>query len=393
MTTNTACIAKNTLMLYFRHILIILVSLYTVRVVLETLGAEDYGIYNVVVGVVTMLGFLSGSMASASQRYFSFELGRGDYEQLKRIFSLNLMIYAMIAIVVLLLAETIGLWFVNTKLILPRDRMDAVQWIYHCSIISFLVSIMATPYMSSLIAHEEMKIYASVSIVETLLKLGIVFLLKIIPLDKLQLYGILLCVVTIINTEIYREVCKRKFQECRFRLYWNKDLFKEIACYTGWNLFGSVSLAFKNQVINIILNQFFNPAVVAARGIASSINSAVASFSTNFSVALNPQIIKQYAAEQKTEMLRLMFRGTKVTYFLMYLFALPLIIEMPFVLAIWLGDPPEYTVLFSRLVLVDGIILSFSYQATAVIQATGKNKLHQIVQGGVFFLLYGVQKH
>jgi O-antigen/teichoic acid export membrane protein len=384
--SNTRRIAKNTLMLYFRQILIMLVSLYTVRVVLETLGAEDYGIYNVVAGVVTMFGFLSGSMAAASQRYLAFEIGRGDYEQLKRVFSLCLTIYVLIALAVLVLAETIGLWFVSNKLIIPPERKSAALWVYQFSIISFLFTIMVTPYMAAIIAREDMNIYAHMSIIETILKLGIVFLLRFMRWDKLPLYGLLLCAVTIISMGIYRIVCKHKYQECRFRFYWNKDLFKDIAGYTGWNLYGSIAWIFKNQIVNILINQFFNPAVVAARGIASSVNSAVSSFSNNFSVALNPQIIKNFAANQKTEMLCLMFRGAKGAYFLMYLFTLPIMIEMPFVLSIWLKSPPEYSVLFTRLVLLDTLINSVSYPIVAAIQATGKNKLQQIVQGSIFFL-------
>jgi O-antigen/teichoic acid export membrane protein len=205
--SNTTRIAKNTLMLYFRQILIMLVSLYTVRVVLETLGAEDYGIYNVVAGVVTMFGFLSVSMANSSLRYFSFELGRGDYEQLKRLFNLNLMIYILIAVLVLVLAESIGVWFVSNKLVIPLERKDAALGVYQASIISFLFTILTAPYMAVIIAHEDMNVYAYVSIVEVLLKLAVIFLLRLFLMAKLFLYGILMCIVTVINTAIYRTIC------------------------------------------------------------------------------------------------------------------------------------------------------------------------------------------
>jgi O-antigen/teichoic acid export membrane protein len=363
-----------------------LVSLYTVRVVLNTLGAEDYGIYNVVAGVVTMFGFLSGSMATASQRYFSFELGRGDFDQLKKVFSLSLLIYVLIGIVILLLGETIGLWFVNNKLVIPLERKSVALWVYQFSIISFLFTILTSPYMAMIIAHEDMNIYAYISIVEVFLKLGSVFILRFILWDKLQLYGILMCVVTIINTTVYRGLCKKKYQECTFSFYWNKDLFKEIASYSGWNMFGASVGIFKNQLVNIILNQFFNPLVVAARSIATMVDSAVMSFSHNFNNAMRPPIIKNYAAGQKEKMLLLMFSGSKGTYLLMYLFVLPLVLEMPMILTLWLKNPPEYAVLFTRLMLFDVLINSLSFPLMTAAQATGKIKLYQAVVGGILLL-------
>ena len=384
--SNTARIAKNTLILYFRHILIMLVSLYTVRVVLETLGVVDYGIYNVAAGVVTMFGFLSGSMATASQRYFSFEMGRGDFEQLGKLFSLNIMIYALIAVVVLLLAETVGLWFVNEKLAVPIERKPAILWVYQFSVISFLFTIFVSPYMAMIIAHEDMNIYAYVSIIEAALKLAFVFVLQLIALDKLTLYGFLILAATVINTSIYRIICMKKYKVCRFRFYWNKNLLKEIAGYSGWSMFGASVGIFKHQIVNILLIQFFNPVVVTARVIASQVDSAVASLSHNFSTAMRPQIVKSYAAGQKENMLSLMFRGSKGTYLLMYLFALPLALEMPIILGLWLKNPPEYAVLFTRLVLVDVLITSVSYTIMMAAQATGKIMMYQSVVGGILLL-------
>jgi O-antigen/teichoic acid export membrane protein len=386
MQSNTRRIAKNTLMLYFRQILIMLVSLYTVRVVLETLGAEDYGIYNVVAGVVTRFGFLSISMATATQRYLSFEIGKGDFEQLKKIFSLSFEIYVLIAVIVLLLAETVGLWFVANKLVIPMERQNAAFWIYQFSIISFVFSILTSPYMAAIISHEDMNIYAYVSIIEVALKLGIVFLLQLIQWDNLKLYGLLLCSVVALIALVYWTICRFKYPECKVSKYWNQKLFKEITSYTGWNLFGSLVGIFKIQAINILLNQFFNPVIVAARGIASTVNSAVISFSNNFSTALRPQIIKSYAADNRKEMLKIMFYGSKGTYFLMYLFTLPLVLEANTVLSLWLKSPPEYTVLFTRLALIDALIDSISYPIMTVAQATGKIKLYQSVVGGILLL-------
>jgi O-antigen/teichoic acid export membrane protein len=363
-----------------------LVSLYTVRVVLEALGAEDYGIYNVVAGVVTMFSFLSGAMAMASQRYFSFEIGKGDFEQLKKIFSLNLLIYFLIAIVVLLLAETIGLWFISNKLLIPLERKLAAVWLYQFSMVSFLFTIMTSPYMAMIIAREDMNVYAYVSIVEAVLKLGVVFILRLILWDKLTLYGMLMLSVAIIITTIYRIVCARKYQEGKFKFYWNTDLFKEIMSYTGWNMFGASVGIFKNQIMNILLNQFFNPVVIVARSIAASVNGAIASFSHNFNTAMRPQIIKSYAAGKKEEMLSLMFRGAKGAYLLMYLFVLPLMLEVSVVLTLWLKNPPEYAVFFTRLALLDVLIESMSYPIMTAAQATGKIKLYQSVVGGILLL-------
>ena len=384
--SSTKRIAKNTLMLYFRQILIMLVSLYTVRVVLNTLGAEDYGIYNVVAGVVTMFSFLSGAMATASQRYFAFEMGKGNEEGLQKIFSVTMIIYVLLALIIMLLAETVGLWFVNTKLVIPTERMVAARWIYRFAILSFMVTLLTTPYMASIIAHENMNVYAYVSIVEVALKLGVVFLLQVLPYDKLIVYGGLLLFVACINTGLYRGYCKKHYLECRFRLVWDKVLFKEMVSYSGWNLFGASVGIVKNQIINILLNLFFGPLVNAARAVSAQVNSAIVSFSQNFSTAMRPQIIKSYAAENYEETMQLVFRGCKGTFFLMYLFALPLMIEMPYVLKLWLKEPPELSVLFTRLALLDALIDSISYPIMTLAQATGKIKLYQGVVGGVLLL-------
>ena len=383
---TTKRIAKNTLMLYFRQILIMIVSLYTVRVVLNTLGAEDYGIYNVVAGVVTMFSFLSNSMATASQRYFSYALGQNDSESLKKYFSMSFTIYCLIALVVLIFAETVGLWFVTQKLVIPCERQNASFWIYQASIFSMICTILTAPFMASIIAHEDMNIYAYVSIIEVVLKLCIVFLLPLFAIDKLIFYGLLMAGVVFVNTAIYRTICVKKYVECKFSFFWEKSLFKELVSYTGWNMFGSAVGVFKNQIVNIILNQFFNPVVNAARGIAAQVNSAVNSFAQNFSTAVRPQIIKNYASGEKEKMLQLMFRSCKATFFFLFVFALPLILEMPYVLKLWLKNVPEYAVLFTILALIDALIDTISYPLMAAAQATGKIKLYQSVVGGVLLL-------
>jgi O-antigen/teichoic acid export membrane protein len=386
MPTNTARIAKNTLMLYFRQILIMLASLYTVRVVLETLGVEDYGIYNVVGGVVAMFGFLSNSMAAASQRYFAFEIGRGDFEQLRKVFSLSLTIYIMIAALILVLAETAGLWFVCNKLVIPAERKNATIWVYQFAIISFLFTMVTTPYMGSVIAHENMSIYAYVSIVEVLLRLFVVYIIQVIAVDKLKLYGFLMLAVTFINTGIYRLICTKKYKECKFRLYWDYGLFKELTSYVGWNFFGSISGIVKNQGINILLNIYFGPIVNAARAIAMQVDSAVLNFATNFTTAVRPQIVKSYASGNQSQMLSLVFYSTKATSFLLLFFILPLQLELSFVLNVWLKQIPEYVLAFTRIMLVNAVIDSISYPLMGASQATGKIAVYQTVVGGISIL-------
>lgn len=375
-------IAKNTLMLYFRQILIMLVSLYTVRVVLNVLGAEDYGIYNVVAGVVTMFSFLGNAMATASQRYFSFDLGKNDNEHLKTTFSVTFQIYILLALFVVLIAETLGIWFVNHKLVIPEERLTAANWIFQAAIISFLLTLITTPYMAAIIAHENMKVYAYVSIVEVGLKLGIVFVLRFLPYDKLIIYGILLAIVALINTSLYRIYCYKHFSECKFRFVKDKELFKEIVSYSGWNLFGSVSTVVRKQGITILLNLFFGPIVNAARAVSSQVSSAVMSFAQNFSNALKPQIIKLYAAEKRDDMQKMLMSGTKIVFFLMFIICVPFYFEAPYVMKLWLKTVPEYTVLFVRLVTIHALIDSISYPLMAVVQATGKITLYQIIVGG-----------
>ena len=382
---DTRRIARNTLFLYFRQILIMAVSLYTVRVVLAVLGAEDYGIYNVVAGTVTMLGFLSGAMATASQRYFSFDLGRGDTEHLRTTFSVTLQIYALLALIVLLLAETAGLWLVNRRLVIPPARMAAANCIYQAAVVSFMLTLLTAPYMAGVIAHEDMGVYAYASIAETAMKLAVVFLLRVLPFDRLAVYGILLAAVAFVNTGIYRLWCRR-YDECRFRMVRDGALLREMVSYSGWNLFGNVAGIIKNQGVNILLNVRFGAVVNAARGIAGQVNSAVVSFSQNFSTALRPQIIKGYAANQREDTLRLVYRGCKFTFFLMYIFSLPLCLEMGGILGLWLKNPPEHVVIFTRLALADAVVDSISYPLMTLAQATGRIRLYQGVVGGILLL-------
>ena len=389
--SNTTRIAKNTLMLYFRQILIMLVSLYTVRVVLETLGAEDYGIYNVVGGIVMFFSFLSGTMASATQRFFSFALGQGDLEKLKKTFTVNLIVYGSIAVVAFILLKTAGLWFINERLHIPPDRFESAFWVFNFSVFTFIAVIFTTPFMAIIIAHEDMQIYAYISIIEAIMKLGVVFLLTYLPWDKLELYGMLIFAVSVIVFVIYFIICTRKYKEVQFRrFYWDKNLLREITGFTGWTLFGQLTTVMRNQAVIILLNQMFNPVVVAAKAVAANITGAVNTFAANFNVGLYPPIIKSYAADDKKEMFLLMFRGSKITFFLMWVFALPLFLEMESVLQIWLKNPPPAAVLFTRLALIEVLINSISLPLATAARAPGKMRTYELTLGTIQIAIFPV---
>jgi O-antigen/teichoic acid export membrane protein len=363
-----------------------LVSLYTVRVVLNTLGAEDYGIYNVVAGVVTMFGFLSSSMAMGSRRHLAFELGKGDYDQLEKVFSLDLIIYILLGLIIIILGETLGLWFVNNKLVVPDTRINASRWIYQFSIISFFLQLMTTPYMAAVTAHEDMNIYAYLSIMEVILKLVIVFILRVLNADKLIVYGFLTLTVTFINTGIYRFVCVKKYRECKFKLYWDFHLFKELFSYTGFIIFGQIAVVIRHQGIDILLNMFFGPVVNAARAVAKQVNNAVFSFANNISNAVHPQVIKSYAEGKQPQMIMLVFRSSKIMFFLSLFFILPLQLELPFALQVWLKNIPEYFLIFTRIILIEALIESLAHPLSWIFHATGKIKLDQIMESGIILL-------
>lgn len=388
---NNKRIAKNTLFLYFRQILILIVSLYTVRVVLDVLGVEDYGIYNVVGGIVSFFSFLSGTMASATQRFFSFALGQNDVEKLKKTFTVNWLIYGTIAVVAFILLETIGLWFVNEQLNVPPERFEAARTVYHFAVLSFIATIFSTPFMAIIIAHEDMQIYAYVSILEAFMKLGVVFLLMYLSWDKLELYSVLIFIVSVITAIVYISVCFRKYGECQLRhFYWDKELLREIIGFTGWTLFGQVTTIFRNQAVTILLNQIFNPVIVAARAIATNIAGYINVFSNNFNVGLYPPIIKYYAVDDKKEMFSLIYNGSKITFFLMWVFALPLFLEMDTILQVWLKNPPPEAVLFTRLALVEVLINSISLPIATAARASGNMKIYELTLGCIQLAIFVV---
>lgn len=386
-------IAKNTLMLYFRQILILFVSLYTVRIILGVLGVEDYGIYGAVGGLVALSAFLPGSLAMATQRFFSFSLGEKNTEKLNKTFSVNLILYIGVAVVAFLLFQTIGLWFVNSQLVVPDERFDAAKSLYFFSCITFILSVFTTPFMAIIMAHEDMKAYAYISIFEALLKLSVVYLLQYISWDKLELYGLLVMCVGLINALMYIGFCLHKYDECQFkRFYWDLTVFKEILNFTGWTFFGQISTVARTHAVTLLLNQMFIPAVVAARAISVQIASQVNIFSNNFNASLTPPIVKSYAANERQEMFYLIIAGSKATFFLLWVFALPMILEMETILGLWLTTVPSDAVLFGRLALIESLIMSISMPLSAAARAPGKMKSYELslglVQIGIFIVAW-----
>lgn len=385
-SANSKRIAKNTLMLYFRQILTMAVSLYTSRVVLQAIGVEDFGIYNVVGGLVGMFAILSNSLSSAISRFITYELGKGNKDQLKTIFSTSLNVQIMMSVIIVVILELIGVWFLNNKLDIPPDRLDAAGAVLHISMLTFLVNLISVPYNASIIAHEKMSAFAYVSLLEVFLKLGVVYLLNIAIFDKLVVYAWLLFGVALIIRMVYSIYCRKHFEECKYQFVLNKPLLKEMFSFAGWNFIGSSSIVLKNQGINIILNIFFGPVVNAARGIAMQVNTAINSFVQNFMTAVNPQITKSYASGDYEYMMKLVFKSSRLSFYLMLMLALPIIIEAPQILSIWLVTVPDYTIIFVRLILLDTLINTLSQSLVTAQLATGNIKMYQIVVGGINML-------
>lgn len=384
---NTRRIAKNTLMLYVRMLFGMLVSLYTSRVVLNTLGVEDYGIYNVVGGVIGLLGFLTGSLGAASSRYLTFDLGKGDLDVLKNTFGNVLGIYLLLALVILILGETIGLWFMSTQLQIPVERQYAALWVYHFSVFSTVLGILNTPYVSTIIAHERMTAFAYISIADIILKLVIVYFLVVIPYDKLITYVLLLFLIQLFDFLAYSYYATRHFEEARSKMRYDKKLFKEIMLYSGWVLNGNLAVMGYTQGLNILLNMFFGPLVNAARGIAVQVQSVCMNFCSNFQTAINPQLTKNYAIGDFDYMHSLLIRVSKFSFFILFVVALPLLFESFFVLELWLGKVPDYTVPFLRIMLGISLLGTLSNPIIISIHATGILKKFQLVEGSMLLLI------
>jgi len=386
MISNNKRIAKNTLFLYFRMLLLMAISLYTNRVVLDKLGVTDYGIYNVVGGVVAMLGFLSGCMSNSVQRYLSYEIGKNDKVKVNLIFNVSILVHIIIAIAVFIIMEICGLWYLNTHMNIPHYRINAANWVFQCSLLTTLFTIMQVPYNAMIIAKEKMDIYAYLSILEAALKLLIVYFLAIGTFDKLKLYGILIMIVTISILLAYRVYCLKKFDEAKIKFIRNRKLFNELISFSGWNMLSEVAWTLTGPGVNLILNAFWGPTINAAKGIAEQVNGAVSRFVASFQTAVNPQLIKLYAQDSIGGMISLLYRSTRFSFYLLYALSLPLIIEMKFVLSIWLKEVPPYTALFCQLVLICSLVSVNSSLLPRIAWAYGKIKKYQIIVSSVLFL-------
>ena len=387
-SSNNRRIAKNTLLLYVRMLLTMGVMFYMSRVVLEVLGLDDFGIYNVVGGIVAIFSMLSGSLTSAINRFLTVELGKGNQERLTAVFSSAVSIQVLLAIIICLLAEPLGIWFLNNKMNIPSERLSAANWVLQCSILTFMVNLVSVPYNAAIIAHERMSAFAYISILEAVLKLGVVFLLFLPLGDGLVLYSLLLLAVAVVVRLVYGLYCQRHFSECRWRFVLDKGLLREMGGFAGWNFIGITSGVLRDQGVNILLNLFFGPAVNAARAVSVQVGTAVNTFAANFMMALNPQIMKSYTSGDHRYMMNLMFQGARFSYYLLLCLSLPVLVETEALLALWLKSVPEHAVYFVRLMVVFVLFESLSQPLIAAMFATGRIRNYQILVGGIQMLIF-----
>ena len=384
---NSRRILQNTLMLYFRMILTMIIGLYTSRVVLIVLGISDYGLYNVVGGVVTMFTFINGSLAAGTQRFLTFELGEGTIDKLKEVFSTSIVIHLGLALLILLIAETIGLWFVLTKMNFEPTRFHAALWVYQFSVIACVVSVIQVPFMSALIAYEKLSIYAYMVIYYSVIKLLIFFLLGYSPIDQLIFYAFLIMLVNISSALIYNIYCYRHYNECRFSTYFNKDIFKKMFSFSVWDIIGSMASIGQMQGVNIIINLFCGTVVNAARAISVTVNNIAIGFVNNFLMAVTPQIVKNYAKKQMSEMFSLVINSAKLGSYLFLFISIPVFIEIEFLLRIWLIEYPQYTPLFLRIILIQSWIQTLGIPTVRAMHAIGDIRLMNMIVGTVLFMI------
>ena len=380
-------IAKNTLALFFRMAFLMLVSLYTSRVVLQALGVTDFGIMNVVGGFVSMFAIISSSLSASISRFITVALGRRDEEQLSLIFCTSVNMLYLLCLILLFVLESFGLWFVNYKMTIPADRLVAANWVFQFSVVTFLIDIVSMPYNALVISHERMTAFAYIGIYEALGKLGVAFLIMVSPIDSLVFYAFLMGCVAVSVRVVYTVYCRRHFPESHYRFVVDRPLVKRMFSFSGWNFFGVTSSMFADQGVNMILNVFCGPAVNAARGIAMQASTAVGSFCGSFTTALNPQLTKSYAAHEREYYMQLCDRSARFSFFLYFVVALPVIFTAPLLLQIWLGIVPEHTVNFVRLVLLSSFFSIVSNPLVTLLLATGQIKVYQLLVGGFRFIV------
>ena len=383
---NTHRIVKNTGFLYIRMLVMMVIGFITTRVMLKALGVDNYGINNVVGGLVSMFSMLSASLSGAVSRFFTFGLGKGNMKHLRVVFSTSINIHIVLAVIVLIAIETAGVWFLNHRMVIAPDRLEAANWVLQCSTIIFAINLLSVPYRAAIIAHERMSAFAYLTIFDATAKLLIVCAVYFYGGDKLKLLAVLNIIPTIISQVIYWRYCKHNFVECRYLYVYDKRLFAEIFSFAGWSFIGNTAGLMKNEGVNVVINLFAGTAINTARGIAMQVNGIVMQFISNFTMALNPQIIKDYATGQLKRMHKLMFQGTKLSYYIFMILSIPIIFEIEPFLQVWLGEVPAHTVLFTRLVMVLSLAEIVSHTLITAQTATGKIKVYQMVVGGILLL-------
>ena len=383
-------IVKNTMLLYIRMGVMMIISFFTARITLNALGVTDYGINNVVGGLVSMFSLISSSLSSSVSRFMTFGLGKGDKKELNKIFSTSINIHIILAIIVVIAIETIGIWFLNNKMVIPVERLTAAHWILQSSTLMFAIGLLSVPYNAAIIAHERMGVYAYFTLFDAFSRLAIIFAIKYYGGDKLILLAIISIIPTIIKQFYYWHYSKKKFEECTYHAVWDKRIFKEMFGFAGWNFIGCTAGLAKDQGVNIAINLFTNPAVNAARGIAMQIKNIIGQFISNFLVAISPQITKEYAAGNLKRMHTLIFKSTRFSYYLFLFLSLPILLEVETILYIWLGQVPEHTVLFTRLVIILSLAEIISNALITAQNATGKIRNYQIVVGGILLLNFPI---
>lgn len=379
-------IAKNTLILYFRMLLLMVITLYTSRVVLDALGVDDFGIYNVVGGFVAMFAVLSKSLSSASSRFLNYEMGKGNFERLTKVFSSTLTIQIGMAAVIAVICEAVGYWFVNYKMVIPEDRLFAANCVLQFSIVTFCWNLIAVPYNAAIIAHEKMKAFAYISLYEGAAKLVIAYLIKISPIDLLIFYAGLICLLQFSVRSMYCRYCLKHFKECRYKFIYDKSLYREIFSFASWNFIGSAAAIIRTQGGNILINLFFGPAVNAARAVATQVLHAVQGFSENFLVAMKPQITQNYASGNYEYMMSLLYKGARFSFYLLMFLSLPIILNADVILGIWLKNVPDHAVFFVQLTLIFAMEETISHPLVTAMLATGKIRNYQLVVGGIALL-------
>lgn len=357
------------------------IGFFTSRILLNQLGVIDFGVYNVVGSIIVLLGFLNSTLSLSTQRFINYELGNNNYQNLQKVYSSSIIIHCALAFIVFILAETVGLWFLNYHMNIPEERMVAANYVYQFSIFSAMLSLTMIPHTATIIAHEHMSQYATIGIIDVMLRFSVACMLYIIQTDKLIVYALAMFLVVLANYLTYYIYCKKKFPECFFIISKDKQLYREMLSFSGWNIFSSISMVLNGQIVSIILNIFFGPIVNAARGISTQVNGAIGGFVQNFQIAVNPRIIQTFAANEIQTFYRLINQSAKFSFFLLLIFVVPVWINIDKILELWLGTVPEHTAEFCRIVFISSLINTFSLPLATAANATGNIKVFQLACG------------